>query len=227
MRSEVVSPALDRSRFSSASEALIAGTWDLEMVSPRPTPHVCISERVPLKYKICVDVDWERWREMRNSDTGAAGCPLGTHPCCPMHTGHYILLHYTLCDVHNKFTSQFNWVTLQKMNEVAAVIFNANCIAILGIISYSSPFIKWWKFRRNMRWRGQANGGRKCGNGAYFVHFYSFEVRQLFAPFFPLASNILVFSIREGVNDYYTSVNRTLQYVTDKCTMLHRMPCLY
>ena len=87
------------------------------------------------------------------------------------------------------------------MNEVAAVIFNANCIAILGIISYSSPFIKWWKFRRKMRWRGQANGGRKCGNGAYFVHFYSFEVRQLFAPFFPLASNILVFSIREGVND--------------------------
>ena len=76
---------------------------------------------------------------MRNSDTGAAGCPLGTHPCCPMHTGHYILLHYTLCGVYNKFTSQN---TLQRMNEVAAVIFNANCIAILGIISYSSPFIK-------------------------------------------------------------------------------------
>ena len=69
-------PLWTGSRFSTASEALIAGTWNLEMVSPHPTPHFCIKVHLLSIEEYCKE--WERLREMRNSDTGAAACPLGT-----------------------------------------------------------------------------------------------------------------------------------------------------
>ena len=40
---QVVSPGLDRGRFSCVAEALIVGTRNLEMVSPHPTSPFCIT----------------------------------------------------------------------------------------------------------------------------------------------------------------------------------------
>ena len=124
-------PLWTGSRFSTASEALIAGTWNLEMVSPHPTPHFCIKVHLLSIEEYCKE--WERWREMRNSDTGAAACPLGTpllstalHTVFSEHVNNtlsHIILHFhkELCTELYTFTQNSAHFKLLRHSAVCIV----------------------------------------------------------------------------------------------------------